>query len=678
MKIETEMEKNLVEPGQVISWIVIIGLLYILSLSHYLFFYSLVKLFSILIAYIVFVIIWKSRTLLVNRYLLLIGISYFFIGSVDLLHTLAFKGMGVFPELDANPGAQLWIIARYMECISLFIAPLLLVRIDINENTDSILFKNSQFARRTFFIYAIITTYFLASVFYLRNFPGCYIHGSGFTSFSIISKYIILFTLSCSLILLYRVRDRFDSHVLKLLVISIFLTIFGGLFLTFCTHLEEFLTVVGHFFKILAIYCVYKAIVETGFEQPFRILFMELKEREETLQQEASFLANEQALIYNLLGVKKSIAEKKTAPEDSHYGEEDCRSFMQNFNGILFQLDKDSLPVLIEGSIEEMTGYSKEDFLSGKVKWAELVIPEYIPISSKRRVKGKNSNTKTTTETEYRIRRKNGEKRWVQEIFRHLPKDSGNRGKFQGSIHDISERKMVEETVRKREEARIKEIHHRIKNNLQVISSLLDLQAEKFSGLKACDTLKVMEAFRESQNRVISMALIHEELYRSRGMDTLDFSSYLHKLTEDLLNSYALKTDDVSLKLNLEQVYLGMDTAIPLGIIVNELVTNSLKYAFQPGKEGKISISLYKIKDPDEVHENYADSETNIDCENEKYFQYMLVVTDNGSGIPEEIDIENTDSLGLQLINVLVDQIEGHLEMKVDAGTEFRISFNNM
>lgn len=343
-----------------------------------------------------------------------------------------------------------------------------------------------------------------------------------------------------------------------------------------------------------------------------------------------------------------------------------------------------------------MTGYSKEDFLSGKVKCAELVIPECIPIFSKRIAKGKNpvkdknpvegrnsvksknSSTAKSSETEYRIRRKDGEIRWVREIFRSLPKDSGNMGKFQGSIHDITDRKMIEETVRKREEARIKEIHHRIKNNLQVISSLLDLQAEKFSGLLECDTLKVMEAFKESQNRVISMALIHEGLYRSKGMSTLDFSSYLHKLTADLLNSYALKTDKIDLKQNLEQVYLGMDTAIPLGIIVNELVTNSLKYAFRPGEEGEISISLCKTKDSDEVRKNSAISETSTDCENEKHFRYMLVVSDNGPGIPEEIDIENTDSLGLQLINVLVDQIEGHLEMKADAGTEFRISFNNM
>jgi len=322
--------------------------------------------------------------------------------------------------------------------------------------------------------------------------------------------------------------------------------------------------------------------------------------------------------------------------------------------------------VLIEGSIEEITGYSKEDFLSGNVKWADIIMPEYLPIVSKK-VEHIESKLKSSFEKEYRIRRKNGEIKWVKETFKQI---SGDEREFQGSIHDITQRKKIEETLRKQDEARIKEIHHRIKNNLQVISSLLDLQAEKF------DEKNVTEAFKESQNRVVSMALIHEELYRSKDMSRLDFASYLQRLATDLLDSYTVN-NRINLKLNLEQIYLGIDTAIPLGIIVNELISNSLKYAFQPGKKGEISISLYESENYEKSHEKSADSRTDS-FESQKYLQYTLVVADNGSGIPEEINIENTDSLGLQLINILVDQIEGHLELKRDAGTEFRISFNNI
>ena len=151
---------------------------------------------------------------------------------------------------------------------------------------------------------------------------------------------------------------------------------------------------------------------------------------------------------------------------------------------------------------------------------------------------------------------------------------------------DITERIRAEETLEKIEKTRIKEIHHRIKNNLQVISSFLSLQAEKFS-----DT-KTLEAFRESQNRVVSMALIHEELYKGNNIDALDFAAYLRNLTADLFRSYSIGNNSIGLKLNLEQVYLGMDTAIPLGIIVNELISNALKHAFPAGRRREIQMNL--------------------------------------------------------------------------------------
>ena len=196
----------------------------------------------------------------------------------------------------------------------------------------------------------------------------------------------------------------------------------------------------------------------------------------------------------------------------------------QNFSGILFQLDKYFLPIFIEGS-QEITGYAKEEFFSGKVRWKQLIYPEDFPYFSKR-VDDFVSGSKSYMELEYRIRTKDGDIRWVRMTVRKINKSFSKKENFQGSIHDITERKLIEETVKKREDARIKEIHHRIKNNLQVISSLLDLQAETFSDQEICNNSKVVEAFRESQNRVISMALIHEELYKSKDMATLDFGAY--------------------------------------------------------------------------------------------------------------------------------------------------------
>ncbi len=215
---------------------------------------------------------------------------------------------------------------------------------------------------------------------------------------------------------------------------------------------------------------------------------------------------------------------------------------------------------------------------------------------------------------------------------------------------DITERKEAEEALEKIEKIRVKEIHHRIKNNLQVISSLLDLQADKFIDEN------VIEAFREGQNRVISMSLIHEELYKGGENDTLDFSAYLKKLAESLFQTYSLSSKNIRLSMDLEDnAFLDIDTAVPLGIIVNELISNSLKHAFTKGEEGKIRVNLSR--------------------EEGSNTSFTLSISDNGVGIPESIDIEVLDSLGLQLVTTLIEQLDGELELKRDKGTEFTMRF---
>jgi two-component sensor histidine kinase len=212
-----------------------------------------------------------------------------------------------------------------------------------------------------------------------------------------------------------------------------------------------------------------------------------------------------------------------------------------------------------------------------------------------------------STELEYRIQRENGEIRWVLQILQKFPTSFRISVQAQGLILDITKRKATDIALLKTQEVRIKEIHHRIKNNLQVISSLLSLEAERSTDKK------MLEAFRESQNRVASMALIHEELYKGNETDRLDFADYLQRLTADLFSSYRLGDERISLKLDLEQVHLEMDKAIPLGIIVNELVSNALKYAFPAGEEGEIQISLSSRKDYENEGKSLGNLKTDQD-----------------------------------------------------------------
>ena len=163
------------------------------------------------------------------------------------------------------------------------------------------------------------------------------------------------------------------------------------------------------------------------------------------------------------------------------------------------------------------------------------------------------------------------------------------------------------------------------------------------------------------------MALIHEELYKGGGLEKLDFSPYIEELTENLFHTYCLGNTDIGLKLNLENnVFFDMDVAVPLGMIINELVSNSFKHAFQDRKAGEIQIKLHREENGEYIKSIY---------ENCKHTTFVLNISDNGIGIPESLKIEELDSLGLQLVTSLVDQLDGELELKRNNGTEFTIRF---
>jgi len=202
----------------------------------------------------------------------------------------------------------------------------------------------------------------------------------------------------------------------------------------------------------------------------------------------------------------------------------------------------------------------------------------------------------------------------------------------------------------KEKEVLLREIHHRVKNNMQVISSLLRLQTRTIKDKKQ------IEMLQESQNRIKAMALIHEKLYRSENLANIDFNDYMKNLVNDLFLTYKVSSGKVSLKINIAPISFGIDTAIPCGLIVNELVTNSLKYAFPEGKGGEIRISL---------------------CKNAETFE--LNVSDNGIGIPEDLDYRHTESLGLRLIiNLSENQLQGTVRLIKDKGTGFHITFKEI
>lgn len=215
---------------------------------------------------------------------------------------------------------------------------------------------------------------------------------------------------------------------------------------------------------------------------------------------------------------------------------------------------------------------------------------------------------------------------------------------------DITERKRVQDQINaslQEKEVLLKEIHHRVKNNLQIISSMIHLQSGQIQDKQA------LEMFREIQNRVKSMALIHERLYQAKDLTKIDFVEYLRDLLDNLFRTYGAGSKDIALKLHVDEAPLGLDMVIPLGLIINELVCNSLKYAFPAGKSGEICVDLHL--DPDH--------------------QFTLIVQDNGVGLPQDFDFQNTGSLGLQLVTTLTRQLEGTIELDGSVGTACTIQF---
>jgi two-component system, sensor histidine kinase PdtaS len=228
-----------------------------------------------------------------------------------------------------------------------------------------------------------------------------------------------------------------------------------------------------------------------------------------------------------------------------------------------------------------------------------------------------------------------------------------NRLMVRAVITDISERKSTEDKLNmllKEKEILLKEVHHRVKNNFSVVSSLLYLQSNRIQDKKA------QEIFLISWDRILSMALIHEKLYQSSNLISINFADYIKKLSNDLFHTYDIDQGKVTLLTEVDEVALGVDQAIPCGLIVNELISNALKYGFPKDNQarGQIKISLH-IKNENQVE---------------------LVIFDNGVGLPKDFDIQTAKSLGLQLVTMLAQgQLKGKMSLDLTEGTKFQINF---
>lgn len=367
--------------------LVLIGL-YLISFENYLVFHCLAEIFSIVVAFSIFILAWNSRRFFTNDYLLFLGIAYLFIGGVDLVHTLAYTGMGVFPRYDSNLPTQLWIAARYIESISFLIALVFLRR---RLRSNYVLFG-----------YSFVVTVLMLSIFYWNNFPDSYIEGTGLTPFKITSEYFISLILLSSLILLYLSRTQFGKDVLYLLMASLIITIFSELAFTFYISLYGFSNLIGHFFKILSFYLIYKAVIVIGLTKPYNLLLRDLKESEELIKKTLSSL--DEAVLVIDPGTRRIIT---------------CNKAVEYIFGY---------------AMEEMIGKNFEILHLDKNMY-ESFDKELFPALDKDGV----------FQTEFQMRRKDGSIFLSEHTITEILDDSGRRTSYVCAIRDINEKKKIEE-----------------------------------------------------------------------------------------------------------------------------------------------------------------------------------------------------------------------------------------
>jgi PAS domain S-box-containing protein len=339
------------------------------------------------------------------------------------------------------------------------------------------------------------------------------------------------------------------------------------------------------------------------------------------------------------------ISERKQVEEILRFAARRWRTTFDAMKEMVFLLDREgkikrcnsATAAYFDKPFEEINGRDCCEFIHGTMVPAEQC-PFQRMIQTKRRE---------------HIVLQRGEK-WFDVVVDPLLDDAGA---VNGAVHimyDVTERKRAEEQIREslgEKEILLKEIHHRVKNNLQVIMSLLRHQAEY------AQDQKIHDIFLESQSRIKAMSFIHEKLYQSDNLAKVDLRDYISSLAKNLFSTYKVNAAQIQMAVDADDISLGVDTAIPCGLIINELVSNSLKHAFPDNRTGRIAITVRTVR-PGELE---------------------LVVGDDGVGIPMDLDIINAKSLGLHLVTLLAkNQLRGHIEMMRNRGTSFRIRFKGV
>ena len=619
--------------------------LYASSFYSFILFHSLVEVICAVVLLTIFVLAWNTRKLLDNHYILFLGISFLSSASFELVHLFAYKGFGVFPEYDSNLPTELWIAFRYMFSTSLLIAPFFITR------------RLNAVVALT--VYVIITALLFEAIF-SGVFPDCFIEGKGLTPFKIYSEFIIIFMLLAALVLLLRKRAHFDPRVLKMLVFSIVSAIAADASFTHYISAYGQANLVGHFFLFLSAALIYRAIVVTGVNEPMAIIFRNLEQSEERLRLIAETSVD---LIFQLDTAGKVVF---CSPAVTQYGYKVTEVIGKEFSAYVAQEDLDFAFSSFRRALEGEHLHALELRLlmaDGSPYFAEINIAPIRVTDTIIGLQGISRDITARRAAENKLHNFANELQAANSALQvsrtaalNLMQDAvdarATAEKINAELNrEIIGHKQAEEQVRAslaEKEVLLREVHHRVKNNLQVISSLISLQTDTLTDERMHVVLGDM------RDRVRAMALVHEKLYQTGNLAQLNFSEYAASLLQYLWRSHGALAEKVQLRTLIAPIVVPIETAVPCGLILNELAGNALKHGFPNGGSGEVTVALEH------------DSATEMIC---------LRVSDNGIGLPVGPDSRPTGSLGLRLVHILVGQLRGTLETGTGPGAEFRITF---
>ncbi len=545
--------------------------LYFLSTYNYLLFHSLAEGFSVVIAFSIFAISWNARRFLRNNYLFFIGIAFLFIGGIDFLHTLAYAGMGVFQPDGANLATQLWMGARYLEAFTLIAAPFLFHR-RIRPNL-------------VFVGYAAVTLPFLLSVFYWKVFPAAFIEGQGLTSFKIVSEYVISIILLGAGFLLIKNKDEFDDNVFKLILASIILTIASELAFTLYTDAYGIANMVGHILKVVSFYLIYRALIVTGLQTPYDLLFRNLNQSEQKYHSLFSSM-NEGFALYDV------IWDETGRPVDYRFVEVNdafCKmTGLEDVEGkkaldIIHGLENSWLAkfehVTLTGQPAQFTGFVSG---LGKGRWYQVFV--YSPADGRLATLFSDVTRRMEMEEELRISIENLQEQSLkleeeieerktiqQELARHRNRLEELVSQRTRKIHELSKRMLI---TQEKERQRIgHELHDEIGGLLTGLKLALHKAKKKLGEAADNSELGYVE---ELLNRTMETVSILSHSMRPEILDEMGLLEALRWHFEE----YTRHTD-----IEIDFSHDGLDGRLPAEIettayrVIQESLTNVARYS---------------------------------------------------------------------------------------------------